>query len=661
MGRGGSHTTALSSFFDVLGVHAQIGRTFEPEDDRVQGARPVVVLSHRFWQQRFDSDPKVVSQKLMINGTSYRIVGVGPPGFSGATQGNPIDFWVPLGMANTLPRYGPDLYDDSFSWLQIIGRLKPGVSPESVEADANRVLQRYIAAEPQRTRDIAQGEKPYIEVESGATGFSRTREHLKRPLSALMLGVGLLLLIVYLNASQLMLAMAASREREMSIRVSVGATRWRVVRQLLTEGLVLASLGAGVGGLLAGGMSRGLVSLASGGPVSYQLELGIDERVMAFTLALTLGTALVLGVVPAWHALSRTSPWSVRSAGRTFADSKSRGSRVSMAAQVGLSLMLLISAGLLFTSLSHLLNVPSGFDEDHVLVASLEIDKLGLDEDRIQFLYEDIPQRLTAQPGLVAASLSHPQVFSGSRFWTVSFPGTDLPPKGLMFYRVTPGYFDALGVQLMRGRGLGKNDSVDAPRVALVNETMARKEFGGRDAVGQRIRLDQESDVEIVGVVSDTRTTNLRRSPFSIFYLPMAQPHGTQLSLDAKSLEVRGRGDPAGLIEVVRRTLGRGSCLRAERLEWAPIGAGLDRDAVRSSDLDRSGISRTQASGGGSPKRHRLVDGAAPGRLFRTRSERPEKRRARRRPDRAQRPRRSPLPAAQSYRRGQCPARQSPG
>lgn len=548
---------ASASFFDVLGVRASIGRTFEPEDDRVQGARPVVVLSHRYWQLRFDSNPKVVGERLMISGKSYQVIGVGPPGFTGATPGNRIDFWVPLGMANTFSNYGPDLHDESFSWLSIIGRLKPGVSPESVEADANLVLQRYIAAEPKRTADMAQ-EKPRIEVEPGATGFSRTRETLMQPLIALMMGVGLLLLIVYLNVSHLMLARATNRQHEMSIRTSLGATRGRLVRQLLTEGLLLAGLGAAVGGLVAGWLSRGLADLASGsaGSLNYQLELGADERVVGFTLALTFGTAFVLGLVPAGHAMASTSQRSMRSASRTVAGGRRRGSSALMAAQVGLSLVLLISAGLLATSLSRLSEVPSGFDEEHVLLAELELAQLGLDERRMQFLAEDIPRRLKAQPGVAAASLSSTRLFAGGRGAEVAFPGTDLPPKGFPFYRVTPGYFETMGQQLLGGRGFSDTDHAAASRVALVNETMAKKEFGGRGALGQRIRLDgQTNEVEVVGVVSDTRTFTLREAPFPLFYLPMSQPHGLATPLPPRSLEVRAHADPVQLTEMVRRTL----------------------------------------------------------------------------------------------------------
>lgn len=551
---------ASASFFDVLGVSAHVGRTFEPEDDRIQGARPVVVLSHRFWQLRFDSDPNVVGQRLMINGAPYQIIGVGPAGFTGATPGNRIDFWVPMGMANTFTGIGPEIDDDTFSWLQIIGRLEPGVNPGSVEANANLVLQRYLDADPRRKGKGTPEQRLRIELESGETGLSRTQQDLKEPLFALMTGVGLLLLIVYLNVSHLMLARAASRQHEMSIRTSLGATRGRLLRQLLTEGLVLASLGAAAGGLTAGWMSRGLATLASSGGVgrfNYDLEMGWDRRVVVFTLALTVGTTLVIGLVPAWHALWSASQKSMRSAARSVTGTGSwrQVSRILMALQVALSLVLLLSAGLLATSLARLRDVPTGLDEEHVLLAGIEVEKLGLGESRAQFLYEDIPRRLMAQPGVAAASLSNPQVFAGTRAWEVSFPGTERPPKVVDFHRVTPGYFDALGLRLLRGRGFSQSDNADAPRVAVINQKLAKSAFAGGDPIGQRIRLDSEHDVEIVGVVSDAHTWDLREPPWSIFFLPMAQPHGTSMSLPARSLEVRAHGNPTELVETIRRTV----------------------------------------------------------------------------------------------------------
>ncbi|HTV22422.1 MAG TPA: ABC transporter permease [Polyangiaceae bacterium] len=544
-----------ANFFDVLGVPAYRGRTFQPDDDRAQGASPVIVLSHLFWARQFESDPALIGKTLNVNGSAYTVIGVTPPGFRGATVGTPLDFWVPIGMANAFTRSGLDLENREYYWLQPFGRLAPGATLESAQSSADASLKRLPAVQ---RRDRA-GRDLSIELEPGATGFSTLRRHFETPLLVLMCGVGLLLLIVCLNVSHLLIARAMSRQHEMSIRTALGATRTRLVRQLLTEGFVLAGLGAVLGVVLTRWVSEGLIALADTGPGPFQfrLEMGMDRRVLLFTAGVALGIAVLLGLVPAWHALRSDLQQAMRATAQsvTSSGSRRRVSRVLLVSQVAFSLVLLMAAGLLAQSLGKLREVPLGLDEEHVLMAALDVRSSGADDDRARFLYEDIPRRIAALPGVLAASVSHPPVLGGRMGWGVNFPGTDMPMKGFGWYLVTPGYFDALGMRLLRGRGFSSSDSSDAPRVAVVNETMARDEFGGRDALGQRIRLDQEHDVEIVGVVSDARTQGLRQQMEPLFYLPVAQPHGVPAQIEPTSLEVRGTGDPARLTELVRRTI----------------------------------------------------------------------------------------------------------
>lgn len=555
-----------ANFFDVLGVPAYLGRTFQPDDDGAQDASPVLVLSHRLWERRFGSNPEIIGQALSINGSPYTVIGVAPPGFSGANVGSATDFWVPIGMANRFTRVGIDVEVPEYSWLQLLGRLKPGATLESAQASADVSLKRYLAEIPGQKQGLAsQGSAPpgasnlRIELEAGATGLSGARAAFRAPLLALMTGVGLLLLIVCLNVSHLLLSRAMSRQQEISIRSALGATRARLARQLLTEGLVLAALGAALGALAARAFSNGLASLAATGPSYFQFNLDAhaDERVVAFNLAIAVGVAVLLGLVPSWHALRHDLQQALRSTAQAVTTSGSRLwlSRALMVSQVAFSLVLLVAAGLLSSSLGKLRDVTTGFDEEHVLMAQVDIQATGVDDERARFLYEDIPRRVAASPGVVAASMSHPPVFGIPVAWGITFPGSDLPPKGFAFYIVSPDYFDALGVRVLRGRGFSHTDSRDAPRVAVVNETMAQNEFGGRDAIGQRIRLDGEHDVEIVGVVSDARTFALSLPLLPLFYLPLAQPHGIPANIVPTTLEVRGSGDPALLIEQVRRAV----------------------------------------------------------------------------------------------------------
>ena len=436
------------------------------------------MLSHGYWQRRFGGDPQIVGAKLEVNDAWYTVVGITPPGFTGATVGGSSDFWVPMSMADAFIRYGLPISDPTYSWLHLLGRLEPGTTLASAEANANVILSSFMADLAPRVPEGA-AEPRRIELLPGATGFSKMRQNFREPLLILMAGVLLLQLIVCLNVSHLMLARALSRQQEMSIRAALGATRARVVRQLLTEGLLLAILGAGAGLLGARWLTDALASFASSKSGAFGLNLVVDtgSHVRLFALGLALGTALLLGLVPAWHTARSDLQQALRDSARatTSGGARHRVSRVLLVSQVAFSLVLLVAAGLLSTSLGNLRSVQLGMDREHILVAHLGVEMVDISDERAQFLYEDIPRRISALPGVRAASLSEPGVLSGSGGSLVKFPGTDLPEKGFAMSLVTRGYFDALGMRIVRGRGFQTNDSRDAPRVAIVNETMADK------------------------------------------------------------------------------------------------------------------------------------------------------------------------------------------
>ncbi len=547
-----------ANFFDVLGVSAHRGRTFMPEEERAPAESPSVVLSDRYWQRRFGGDPQIIGAKLEVNATWYTVVGITPPGFTGATVGEATDFWVPMSMADAFIRYGVSISEPKYSWLQLLGRLEPGTTLASAEANANVILTSFLGDLPALGQGDA-AEPRRIELLPGAAGLSKMRQNFREPLLILMAGVLLLQLIVCLNVSHLMLARALSRQQEMSIRAALGATHARVVRQLLTEGLVLAILGAGMGLLGARWLTDALASFASSksGAMGINLVLDTGSHVRLFALGLALSTALLLGLVPALHTARSDLQQALRATARatTSGGSRHKVSRVLLVSQVAFSLVLLVAAGLLGASLGKLRSVKLGVDREHILVAYLALDMAGVSDERAEQLYEDIPRRIAALPGVRAASLSEPGVLSGRGGWLVKFPGTDLPEKGLSMTLVTRGYFDALGMRIVRGRGFQASDSRDAPRVAVVNETMAANEFGGRDALGQRIMLEEGHDVEIVGIVSDARIRSIRQSTEPHFFLHAAQPHGIPARLELDNVQVRALGDPAQLAEQVRKAV----------------------------------------------------------------------------------------------------------
>jgi len=551
--------TVSANFFSVLGVPAHRGRTFLPEDETAPGANPVVVLSHGYWQRRFGASNDILGTRLTINGTPYTVVGVTPPGFVGADTGSATDFWVPVTMANEFGRFGIDVNHRTYWWMALVGRLPPGTSKEGVQARATVILQRYLASNPEAAPDAQRRARARIELENGSTGTSQMRRHFREPLLVLMAGVGLLLLIVCLNVSYLLLARATRRQYELSIRTALGASRARLMRQLLTEGFLLAALGALFGALLTHWLKAGLLALVSAGDSERPLALdtSADAQVVWFVALLALVTALLIGFVPALQASRSNLQQAMRAnaAAVTTGGSRRLLSRVLLISQVAFSVVLLVGAGLLAGSLGKLRQVATGFDDEHVLLARVGVQMSGLEGEQAQRVYDDVQRRVGSLPGVRSVSLSVPDLLTGGRMsWGIRFPGSARQPMGVQFYLVTPGYFETLGMRLLQGRTFERTDGPAAPRVAVINETMAKKAFEGK-ALGQRLTMDGKNDVEVVGVVSDARNNDLRRPIDSVLYLAVAQPHGVPATILPSSLEVRAAGDPSMLAHQVRRAV----------------------------------------------------------------------------------------------------------
>jgi predicted permease len=547
-----------ANFFSVLGVPAHRGRTFLPEDETASGANPVVVLSFGYWQRRFGGNPAIIGARLTINGAPYDVLGVTPPGFTGAETGLATDFWVPVTMANQFARFGIDFEKRDYWWMSLIGRLQPGASMAAVEARATATLRQYLSEFDDGPSDTLK--RAHIRLESGRTGMSPMRRAFREPLLVLMTGVGLLLLVVCLNVSYLLLARATRRQYELSIRTALGASRARLVRQLLTEGLLLSLLGALGGAVITRWLKDGLVSMVASGNARLPLvlDVGADGRVLGFLVALALATAALIGLAPALQAARANLQQAVRSTAQTITAGGARRllSRGLMISQVAFSVVLLVGAGLLSGSLGKLRQVVTGFDEEQVLLARVNVQMSGLDGAEAQRVYDDIQRRVGALPGVRSVSLSVPDLLTGGDLrWGIQFPGTSLPPRGMQFYLVTPGYFETLGMKLLRGRTFTRTDDAGAQRVAVVTETMERLCFGGADALGKHFTMDGTHLVEVVGVVRDARTTSLRQPGSGTLYLPLAQPHGTPATLLASSLEVRAAGDPSLLAHQVRRAV----------------------------------------------------------------------------------------------------------
>jgi predicted permease len=546
-----------ANYFGVLGVPAALGRTFLPEDETAPGANPVVVLSHGYWQRRFGGDPGVVGSRLTVNGQPYTVVGVTAPGFTGAETGSRTDFWVPVTMTDQLTRLGLDLQSRHYSFLLLLGRLAPGATLATAEASADVAYHQWIA-EDAELAGYERNEPTHVRLDPAATGIAPVRGTFRDALLVLMAGVGLLLLIVCLNVSHLVLARAVKRQRELSIRTALGASRGRLVRQLCAEGVLLAALGTGLGALATGWLSDGLLAVARSGrwETPLALEVATDGRVVGFVALVAFVTAVLVGLVPAWQA-TRTDVQQALRAGAPAVAGGSRRlvSRVLLASQVAFSLVLLVGAGLLAGTLGRLRAVPTGLDVEHVLMADVNVQNLRLGEERELLLYEELQRRLTALPGVRGASLSLDGLLKGGGpSWHI-FGGKPRQKIQIVPDIVTPGYFETVGMPPLRGRTFTPADRANGPRVAVINETLARYFFGGVDsAVGARyqVDLDRSGDVEIVGVVADAKVSELRKRTRPMIFTPAGQPHGLPIKLSLLSLQVRAVGDPALLGPQVR-------------------------------------------------------------------------------------------------------------
>ncbi len=555
------------NFFSLLGVRAFLGRTLTADDDRVPGAHPVAVVSHGFWSRRFGADPSVIGKTLRMNGTQYSIVGVAPPEFPGVTPGLPTDIWVPMMMQSQLRREPSYLDDSNIMWLRIIGRLQPEVS-EVQAAERTQTLFHQLVTDEAGSEITPEVEQAISQLSMKLTpfsqGFAFVQQQYSRTLAILMGAVGLVLLIACANVGNLLLARGSSRYREMGLRLALGSSRSRIVRQLLTESVILALAGGGVG-LIASWWTRDfLVALL----LRRSMEAPLDGRILGFTLCVSLLTAVVFGLVPALRATRVDLTSSMKNTGAR-APKGSGGwllRKTLVIAQVAVSLVLLVGAGLFLRSLQNLRSFDTGFRAEGVLLAEIDPQGGGYAREQLPQLYRDLLERVEAIPGVSSASLSYYGLFSGGRRNNAVTIDSYSPQSDddlrIQDSYVTPKYFETLGVPVVAGRGFVPEDQKGSPKVAVVNETFARHFFGGESPVGKRFGVDGEGsgrDIEIVGVAKDITYDDHREKTPRFAYYPAFQD-ATYLH----SLEVRTNIDPAGVVPLLRRAV-------AEKAKELPI------------------------------------------------------------------------------------------
>jgi predicted permease len=541
-------------YFTALGVGALVGRPLVPTDDRAD-APLAAVLSAGFWQKTFAGDTSIPGKAIVINGQPATIVGVAAREFSGVDPTRTPDVYVPLSFAIEQYKrvYESDLRAPKTWWLTIVGRLKPGISRREAGAELRPLFERIVTIDG--TPAAAAANMPSLELLPADRGLNGLRQEFSTSLLLMMAMVALVLLICCANVAGLLLARATARQKEISIRLSLGAPRLRIVRQLLTESLLLGALGGAAGLVVARVVASVVVDLLAGTPQrSLALSIPLDARVFAFTAAISMLSGILFGLAPALRARRLDVYSTLRQNAGVSAARRHRflSGRILVGAQVALSLLLLIAAGLLVRTLWQLQRVDLGFDRDHLLLFDVQPGANGYRGPRLAGYYQDLQQRIGAFPGVRSVGFSQrPPVGEGWSQGRVVIPGYTPPGKGVPFYRhwVSPGFFDTLGIPLLVGRVPDPRDTSSSPRVVVVNQKFVRAYLRGENPIGRQFDAGSVK-AEIVGVVGDARYGSLRDDP-----PPTAYFSYLQYSRDypaSMAFEVRTRDDPRTIVPAVR-------------------------------------------------------------------------------------------------------------
>src|SRR5437764_6637917 len=521
-------------FFHVLGVEPVLGRLIGPEDDQPACAASAANISYAFWQRNFGGDPSVVGRPLTLDGISFVVLGVTPPGFNGISVGDTFDVAVPLCVEPILSPRNNRLTLRHAWWLASIGRLKPGWTIARANAQIKAVTPAILQETIPPVYDAA-GVKKYLEYKFGAfsasTGFSELREDSEMPLW-LLLGIsGLVLLIACANLANLMLARASARERQITIRRALGASRWRMIRELLSESLLLAVAGTVCGLFLAFAISRMLVALISTQQNQIFLDLGMDWRVLTFTTALAVLTTVFFGLAPAVRATRAEPATLLQSGSRGMSGGRERFSlrRILVVSQVAVSVVLLMGALLFVRSLRNLTTLNVGFQQSGILVTSVDFQRLHLPEERFTEYKRDLIKRVQAIPGVESAANAMLVPFGGSA-WNedVLLEGSDTDAGVVWLNYLGPGYFQVIGTPLLTGRDFDDRDTATSGKVAIVNQAFVRKILKGADPLGKRFRIHEPPGkprplYEIVGVAADNKFQDMHEEFLPFMYFPATQ------------------------------------------------------------------------------------------------------------------------------------------
>jgi putative ABC transport system permease protein len=576
-------------FFDTLGLHAALGRTLSMTDDK-RGCAGTAVLSYGFWQKEYGGRADVVGKSISLDNHPFEILGVVQPGFTGVDVGASKDVYVPICSERIIHGENSNMLDQRSSWwLRVIGRPKPGVSASQAEARLKTLARSvFEATVPPNWKPDQQGKyrKNSFDTLPAANGLSGLRRQYQQALLILMAIVGAVLLIACANVANLLLARSAARQREIAIRMALGSGRWRLMRQLLTESLVLSLTGAALGILFAQWGTRLLVGFLSSGGNQVFLDLTVDARVLGFTAAVAILTGLLFGLAPAWRG-TRVNPQSAMKANArgVIEGSKFGLGKALVVLQVALSLMLVVGAGLMLTTFFKLEAVDAGFKPEQILLTSVDLRNGHYPKERRPAVYQEMLRHLRAIPGILSASDSTGTPISGS-FWNEDLKIEGYTAKSqddtlVYFNQVSDGYFETMGIKLVTGRDFNSRDTPESPRVAIINQTAAKRYFAGQNPIGRRYREDvgnkMSDPVEIIGVVSDAKYGTLREEILPSAYVAAGQDANTRESVN---FELRvAAGAPTSVVSAVKSAIAEVN--RDVSLQFKSLAVQVDESLAR--------------------------------------------------------------------------------
>jgi len=554
-------------FFSGLGVPPAAGRLIDRDDDKL-GAPPIAVITNDYWHTKFGASPTVVGKQIQINGTSFTIAGVSAPEFYGVSPDDKPSVFLP--MANIgLTRDMADqamFHEGTYYWIELMGRLKSGVT--LIEAQSQLAGPFHLFVENTATKDRERADLPTLWLQEGGSGVDSLRRQYSKPLWILMAMVGLILAVACFNIANLLLARAASRRREIALRLSLGAGRFRIMRQLLTESVVLSLLSGLVGIGVAALCIRFLLLMLTNGGDNFTVPVGLDWHVLSFTVLIAVVSGIFFGLAPALQAINVDITPALKETRASESHGKARRfglrfglSQILVVAQIGISLLLVVAAGLFVRTVTNLHSVNLGFNAENVLIFNLDATQAGYKDQALKSFYEQLEQRFQGIPGVLSATSSDmPLVGGWSSSTSITVPGIPEPPEGqrgpnTSIAQVGTTFFETMEIPIVAGRAIGRRDVEGAPVVAVVNQVFAEKYFYGENPIGRHFRLGGKKnaiDVEIVGVARTARYSSLKREIPPVTYIPWIQSPRTP-PLRQIFFELRATGNPLALSNTIRQ------------------------------------------------------------------------------------------------------------